>query len=262
MSAARSNPDDRYGHEIAPGVHIIGPKKRAFTKGGYSRAYLFEDGHDLTLADTGWDDDANTIVRYLDSIGRSPSEIRHIALTHAHRSHLGGLKTLASLSGAKVWCHEAEAPIVEGRKKAHAVHLWPLRPFKLIPFRILSRFNIPKHVPCKVNMRLVNGDRVGPLEAFHTPGHTEGHFIFRYHHSSAFAVGDAVATWPKFGPGWPGFNRDDKEYRRSFAKLVDLKPEVVGPGHGDEPGKDTLARLTKIRNGPKFRDVPPTVTTE
>src|SRR5919201_1999243 len=169
MSAPRSNPDQRYGHEIAPGVHLIGPKKRAFTKGGYSRAYLFEHGDDLTLVDTGWDDDANTIVRYLQSIGRSPSQISHICLTHAHRSHLGGVNTLAHLSGAQVWCHKAEAPIVARKERALPVALWPLFPISLIPFRILSRLDFPKHRAYEELSYLEDGQPVGPLIVVETP---------------------------------------------------------------------------------------------
>jgi glyoxylase-like metal-dependent hydrolase (beta-lactamase superfamily II) len=256
MSGAASAPDDRYGHEIAPGVHIIGPSKRATTKGGYSRAYLFEDGKDLTLVDTGWDEDANTIVRYLDSIGRSPTQIKQIGITHAHRSHLGGMATLHALTGAEVRCHAAEAPIVEGRERARPVRFWPLLPLRLIPFRIGARFDIPKHQPCKVALPyLVHGDTLGPLTVVHTPGHTDGHLVFHHRDSSIFAVGDAVATWPKFGPGWPGFNQHETEYRTSFLKLVALGPEVVGPGHGDEIVVNTLSRLDAVTRGRKFEAI-------
>ena len=57
-----------FGGRIAPRAHVIGPTKRGAGKGGYSRCYLFEDGDDLTLVDTGWDDDANGILKYLASI--------------------------------------------------------------------------------------------------------------------------------------------------------------------------------------------------
>jgi hydroxyacylglutathione hydrolase len=259
MSGAVSSTDDRYGHQIAPGVHIIGPRKRAITKGGYSRAYLFEKGKDLTLVDTGWDDDANTIVRYLDSIGRSPTQIKHIGITHAHRSHLGGMATLAALSGAEVRCHAAEARIVEGEQRAHAVRFWPLLPLTLIPFRIGARLDIPKHRPCEVKRPyLIHGDMLGPLDVIHTPGHTPGHLVFRYRDTSVFAVGDAVATWPKkLAAGWPGFNLDDRRYRYSLVRLLALDPRVVGPGHGDEIPAGKSEDLAKLVSGRKFRNLKP-----
>ncbi len=86
------------GVEIADGVYRIGPRDHGMRKGGYSQAYLFDDGHALTLVDTGWDDDGHSILNYLWKLGRTPDELAHIAITHAHRSHLGGLATLKRLA--------------------------------------------------------------------------------------------------------------------------------------------------------------------
>jgi hydroxyacylglutathione hydrolase len=261
MSGAVPPEDRRYGHEIYKGVHVIGPRTHGRTKGGYSRAYLFEDPENrdkLTLIDTLWDEDANTIVRYLDRIGRSPTQIKQIGITHAHRSHLGGVATLHALTGAAVRCHAAEAPIVEGRQRAHAVRFWPLWPPTLIPFRIGAKFDIPKHRPCEVDPRyLVHGDRLGPLDVIHTPGHTPGHLVFRYRDTKVFAVGDAVAKWPKFAAGWPGFNLDDCRYRYSLVRLLALDPQVVGPGHGDEIGEDEHEKLVGLVSGRKFKNLKP-----
>ena len=245
-----------FGRQIAPGVHQVGPWRQGMRKGGYSRSYLFDDDKDgtLTLVDTGWDDDAGTILRYLDDIGRAPAEISHIAMTHYHRSHLGGLARLAQISGAEVSSYESEAPVIEGVRRAHPIALLPLRPFRLIPFRIISWTPLYKHEPWHVNRFLVGGDRVGPLEVLHTPGHTAGHLGFRYG-ESVLVVGDAVATWPlRLSAGWPGFNLDDDEYRRSLVKLVRMKPAVVGPGHGDAIVENTAAQLDPLIRGRKFKD--------
>jgi glyoxylase-like metal-dependent hydrolase (beta-lactamase superfamily II) len=245
-----------FGAQIAPGAHMIGPARRALRKGGYSRCYLFEDDDgSLTLVDTGWDGDAGFILRYLDDIGRSPGEIATIALTHSHRSHLGGLATVAELSRARVRAHVAEAPIIEGRKKSHPIRLWPPFPLRLIPFRIISWLPIFKHKPWAVDPdHLVEGSVVGPLTVLHTPGHTPGHLVFRYN-GSVLVVGDAVATWPTFGPGWPGFNRDEREYRRSLFRVAKSRPGVVGPGHGDAITEQTADRLDTLVRGRKFRKV-------
>ena len=44
--------------------------------------------------------------------------LKHILLTHAHRSHLGGLSELKRMSGATVYAHEWEADIIAGERKA------------------------------------------------------------------------------------------------------------------------------------------------
>ena len=238
-----------FGRQVAAGVHMMGAIRNGMSKGGYSRSYLFEDGDELVLVDTGWDEDASGILRYLDDIGRSPSEIKSILLTHAHRSHLGGVARLAAVTGASVRAHETEAPIIEGEARAKPIALWPPIPPQLIPFRIASRLPFANHKPCEVDPPyLAGGERIGPLTVIHTPGHTPGHLVFRYR-DSALAVGDAVATWPKFGPGWPGFNQDERQYRQSLRRVVELEPDVVCPGHGDAIIEDTAVRLrTLIRD--------------
>ena len=84
--------------QIVDGVHRIGPDRHGYTQGGYSQAYLIDDGTSLVLVDTGYEEDAHQILKYLWSIGRSPNELTDIAITHAHRSHLGGLATLKRLA--------------------------------------------------------------------------------------------------------------------------------------------------------------------
>jgi glyoxylase-like metal-dependent hydrolase (beta-lactamase superfamily II) len=240
--------ESMFGRKLAAGAHQIGPSRRALGQGGYSRSYLFEDKNGrLTLVDTGWDKGARTILRYLDDIGRSPQEIEYIALTHSHRSHLGGLARLVQLSGAKVRCHADEAAVIEGRRRSHPIRLWPPFPVRLYLFRIISHLPIMKHVPCEVDKDHPLGEhcdehcRVGPLTVLHTPGHTPGHLAFSY--GNTLVVGDSVATWPWFMPGWPGFNLNEAQYRQSLKRLVGLSPEIVCPGHGDAIVENTAERL-------------------
>jgi len=236
--------------ELAPGVHSIGPTSEGLLKGGYVHAYLFVGERELTLVDTGWDDDAHVILSYLWSIGRSVTELKHIAITHAHRSHLGGLATLQGLSGAKVYAHRAEAPIIAGSKRARPVSMRYLHPLILYPFRVLALIDFPKHVPCEVTEVL--GDdrnpRIGELEVIFAPGHTKGHLAFWHEGHQVLVAGDAVATWPSFSAGWPGFNEDQKLYLDSLARLVNWKPrpEYVGTGHGDPIQNHAPTRLESL----------------
>jgi glyoxylase-like metal-dependent hydrolase (beta-lactamase superfamily II) len=239
--------------QIADGVYRIGPTRHGLRKGGYSSAYLFDDGESLTLVDSGWDDDAHEIIQYLWRLGRTPSELTHIGITHAHRSHLGGVAMLKRLAPhATVHAHAWEAGIIDGGRGAQPVSPLPLLPYQLIPFRIGALLNRPKHVPCAVDRELLStGDEmVGPLEVIPTPGHTPGSVSFFWRERGVLAVGDAIATWPAFMPGWPGFNLDEKLYQRSLQNLITLEPAVVCPGHGAAITENTARRIEKLLKGP------------
>ncbi|MBA2783641.1 MAG: MBL fold metallo-hydrolase, partial [Rubrobacteraceae bacterium] len=109
--------------QIAPGVYSMDQ-----SKGGHVHAFLLDEGTALTLIDTLFDTDARRIIDRIGSIGRSVEDLKHIVLTHAHRSHLGGLATLKELSGATVYSHAWEADIVAGERTAQPVTPVPMRP--------------------------------------------------------------------------------------------------------------------------------------
>jgi glyoxylase-like metal-dependent hydrolase (beta-lactamase superfamily II) len=214
--------------QVAEGVYSIGQRK-----GGRVHAYLFEHGDKLTLVDTLFDADAQPVLDCIRRIGRRPGDLKHIALTHAHRSHLGGLATLKRLSGALVHAHEWEADIIAGERPAQPVSMRPRGPLSTYPFRIGLAIGRPKHAPCPVDQSLREGDQVGPLRVVYIPGHTPGHLAFHWEQRGVLAVGDAVATWPRIDAGWPGFNLNEGQYRASLKRLAKIEAEVIAVGHGD-----------------------------
>ncbi|HEV2060846.1 MAG TPA: MBL fold metallo-hydrolase [Solirubrobacteraceae bacterium] len=250
--ATAASPRPAAGRQLEEGVHVIGlskGRKGAYRKGGYSRAYLFEDGDRLTLVDALFDDDAQLIIDYLWSIGRAPADLTDIVLTHSHRSHIGGVATLKRISGARVWCHASEAAVVEGTESLPPIALWPLRPLALYPIRVLSYLPYKPHIPCKVDCRPEEGDQIGSLKVLHVPGHTPGNIALLWR-DRVLVVADMILTWPKFGPGWPGFNGDESLYRRSLQRLLDLEPEIVCVAHGEpicENAQQLLATLDRRR---------------
>ena len=235
------------GVELVEGVHAIGPSERGQFQGGYSRAYLFEHDGGLALVDTLWDHDAHMILHYLWQIGREPADITDILISHAHRSHLGGVAILKHLTGAAVHSHAWEAPIVAGRRSAAKIPLWPPVPPQLIGFRVASQLGLQPHMHCEVDEPyLEGGEVICGLEVIHLPGHTPGNLAFSWENDRAIAVADTVMTWPSLCAGWPGFNADDEEFRRSLQKVVDRRPEMVLTGHGDpiwENATETIATL-------------------
>lgn len=230
--------------EIAEGVHSIGQ-----TKGGHVHAYLFEHGNELTLLDTLFDGDAALVLDRIREIGRSPADLKRIALTHAHRSHLGGLATLKRLSGALIYAHEWEADIIAGERVAQPVSLRPSGPLTTYPFRIGLALGRPRHAPCPVDRGLSEGDQIGPLRVVHIPGHTPGHLAFHWEERGVLAVGDAVATWPRIDAGWPGFNLNEGQYRGSLRRLAQIEASVIAVGHGDPLTERAAERVHALAEG-------------
>jgi len=230
--------------DIAPGVYSI-----AQSQGIFVHAFLLDDGEGLTLVDTLYSSDAQHILDEIERIGKTAADLKRIVLTHAHRAHLGGLATLKALSGTPIYCHEWEADIVAGDRRPQCMTLRPMRPFRLWPYQIASRFG--RHVPCAVDEILRDGDRVGPLQVIPTPGHTPGHLAFYWPERRALFAGDALVTWPVFEPGWPAFTLNTKQNRVSLRYMAELEVEVVGVGHGDpitSGGGERLRALLESEN--------------
>ncbi len=217
---------------IVPGVHVLGNKR-----GGYVRAFLLDDGNDLTLVDTLLDKDGNGVLEELKLMGREPSDIKRIILTHAHQSHLGGLATLQKLSGARVYAHEWEADIIMGLRKVEVpstTGLWPKKPLKIYPLQVAFVLGLGMPEKTTVDENLKDGDHVGPLTVMHAPGHTPGTLAFYWKEKHLLITGDIVTTWPEAALGWPQITLDNKENRESVGKLCDMTDaEILCVGHGD-----------------------------
>jgi glyoxylase-like metal-dependent hydrolase (beta-lactamase superfamily II) len=227
--------------QIADGVYSLGQKQ-----GGHVHAYLFENGGELTLVDTLFDKDAHRILELIRQLGRRPQDLKHIVITHAHRSHLGGLAKLRELSGALVYAHEWEADIVAGERPQQPVTLVPHRPLKTYYLRVGLALGRPKHPPCPVDRTLAEGDGVGPLQVIHIPGHTPGHMAFHDERRGVLAVGDAVASWPRLDAGWPAFNLNERLYRLSFRRLPEFEARVVAVGHGEPITEGAADRVHEL----------------
>ena len=224
--------------ELAPGIHRLGHRA-----GGRVSAFLVEDGGELSLVDTLFESDARLVLEAIRGLGRSVTDLKRIAITHGHRSHLGGLAALKRASGAAVYAHAWEADIVSADRRAQPVTLLPKQSLRLIPFQLGLRLNRPKHVPCPVDEGLDDGDTFGPLQVLHAPGHSPGHLAFSWPERSFLIAGDAIATWPSLCAGWTAFTLNRTQHAVSLRRMAALDARIVGVGHGDSITENAADRV-------------------
>jgi len=231
--------------ELAPGIHSLG-----HGKGGHVHAFLIENGNELSLVDTLFENDAKLVLDAISALGRKATDLKRIAITHGHRSHLGGLAALKRASGATVHAHEWEADIVSGDRRAQPVSLLPRQSLRLLPFQLGLYLGRPKHVPVPVDELLDEGDAFGPLQVIHATGHSPGHLAFHWPERQFLIAGDAVATWPELCPGWTSFNLNWSQHKQSLARLAALEAQIVGVGHGDPITEGAADKVHEVAERP------------
>jgi glyoxylase-like metal-dependent hydrolase (beta-lactamase superfamily II) len=224
--------------ELAEGVWCLGQKQ-----GGRVHAFLVDDGSELTLVDTMLDPDGHRILAQIEAIGRKPED-----LTHAHRSHLGGMARLHEVTGAPVYSHAWEADILEGERETSRISMLPHKPVRTwFPFQVFVAMGKGGPVdPCKIEHHIAAGDRVGPLHVIDASGHSPGHLAFHWPERGVLIAGDTIATWPSFDAGWRALNLNQKQHLRSLRRLAELEATVVGVGHGHPIATDARKRVRDL----------------
>jgi glyoxylase-like metal-dependent hydrolase (beta-lactamase superfamily II) len=208
---------------------------------GFSNAYLVEtDQQGLVLIDTGTRGGCAKVLAYLTSIGRKPSDVSYIILTHADGDHSGSAAKLKSLTGAKLAIHEFDAPRIAGEKK-----LKETSGFGSFMVGLFGVFMKVERV--KPDTTLKDGAAIGPLTIVHTPGHTDGS-ISIYKPNEAMFVGDLLRT---DGSGnlklaSASMSRDMAEVRRSVERISKMEFSMILPGHGKPIEEDAAMKLRKF----------------
>lgn len=225
--------------EIVSGLHLI-------KLGGAVNAYVIESEDDgLTLIDAGWPKHLDDIEAGIRSMGREPSDLTDILVTHAHPDHVGSAARI-SAGSVPVSMPADEAWIARAGRYDLTMSAAPGF-FKGVMFRLLFRsesYEFPAFEPQK---SLTGGDVLdiaGGIEVIHTPGHSAGHMSLLWKKDrSVLLTGDAVVNVPSLG--YAVAYDDFETGKHSAAKLAELDFEVAAFGHGRPILSNASSKFTK-----------------
>jgi glyoxylase-like metal-dependent hydrolase (beta-lactamase superfamily II) len=227
--------------QVVPGLFVIPT--------GIVNTFLIDDPNGCVLVDAGMPGRAADILRGVADSGRRQTDVRHLIVTHAHPDHIGSLAAVRSATGAAVYCHSADAPIVTTGGGIRPLHVTPgvvnWLVWRLFIRPILRRF---VHVdPTPVDHALYDGQILpvaGGLTVLHTPGHCAGQVCLLWpSHGGVLLAADTAANVLDLGLSTSYEDRAAGE--RQLRRLAALDFQVACFGHGKAITRDAAYRFRR-----------------
>jgi glyoxylase-like metal-dependent hydrolase (beta-lactamase superfamily II) len=196
------------------------------TRFGMINCFLVREADGFTLVDTGLRGSAGAILRAAVQLS---APILRIVMTHSHIDHIGSLDSLmAALPSTELAIGQREARLLAKDLRLDAGEKG----------KALLGFTGARARPSRL---LVEGERVGSLQAVACPGHTPGHMAYLDVRDNALIAGDAFTTQTGvvaagvFKPLFPFpalFSWNAVLSAKSGAKLRGFNPNLLAVGHG------------------------------
>lgn len=185
------------------------------------------------------------------------TDLTHVLISHGHIDHFGGLGFVRSRCSAPVGVHdldyrvltryEERLAVVAGRLRAYLIEAGVDRDRREALMRL---YLVNKELFASVEVDFTYeavGNRVGPLEVIHVPGHCPGQVVLRY--DDVLLTGDHVLKGisPHQAPERLTLNTGLGHYLDSLRKLKPIAPEVrLALGGHEGPIEDLPTRLRSI----------------
>jgi glyoxylase-like metal-dependent hydrolase (beta-lactamase superfamily II) len=217
--------------ELTPRLHLIKPR--------FGQVYLWRDGSQLTMVDTGISGSQDDLAAAFAELGYRRSDLQRVVITHGHEDHAGSAAAVRGWGDVQLLAHRYDAPIIRGMRSRAAPSLTPAE--RPVFDQVASM--VPALPPCAVDSELAHGDTIDfgdGAQVIATPGHTDGSISIWLSAHRVLFTGDIVANGSSglmLGP----FNTDRVQARESVVRLSRVPAGVVCFGHGDPLAGDVGA---------------------
>ena len=212
---------------------------------GFDHCYLIQDKGTI-MVDGGAPKKAKEFTKAIEKIGINTHDIKLIILTHGHWDHIGSVKEIKELTGAKIALHHLEKEWLEKSLKPMppGVTTWGHILSKIVTM-FLPFISIPG-----TSVDIVIGNEGLLLEGYgipgkviYTPGHSSGSVSILLKTGEAFVGDMAMNKFPlRFSPGLPIFAEDPVKLNESWKLLLDQGVKMIYPSHGEPFPADVIRR--------------------
>lgn len=201
---------------LAPGVHWLQIADDSWKTGHGAHVTIAGTANGAVVIDTayGMPAPASFIAGYLAGLGYPP--VKAILLTHNHRDHSGGAAHLRETTGAPIWCHPLEAPLVIESTKVEAKDDQPEQPGTVVDGALTDG-------------QVIDAGGI-EIQVVHTPGHAPGHCCFFLPQSGIMITGDLVLGSATTSVSPPHGSMVD--LLKSLEQLLDFPMTLIVPAHG------------------------------
>jgi glyoxylase-like metal-dependent hydrolase (beta-lactamase superfamily II) len=186
--------------------------------------------HDyLSLVDTGVPNSEGKIFALIESLGRKPSDLTHILITHSDGDHIGSLPALVEATGAHVYAQALEAEVIEGKRQ--------------------SRNGQTVAKPVTVQHIVKEGDTLplhGGVRVIETFGHTIGHVSYLLASDNLLFVGDCLVNSEGLSGSRPQYTYNAEQAQATVKKLASLAPASLCFGHGNPLSGNVAEALRQL----------------
>ena len=222
--------------EIIPNVHLV--------TATFVNMYLVVDLDGLTLIDTGIAGSEKRVLKYIVGLGRTPTDVRRIIITHSDGDHVGGLAALKAATGARVYANAIEAEAIAAGRASRE-----LKPRGLAGVLMGLVAGMIKTTPAKVDEFLTDGQVLpvlGGLRVVETFGHTPGHISLFAPSVGVLFTGDSIVTGNgKLMPSRGGNTWDMNKALEAVRLQAALGAQIVCSGHGPVV-KDAAGKFPQV----------------
>jgi glyoxylase-like metal-dependent hydrolase (beta-lactamase superfamily II) len=224
------------------GVKQVVPDVYRVVVRGVNVFILDHDG--VTLIDTGMPKGHDTIIEALDEIGRKPSDVTNILISHYHWDHVGNLKQLKESTGAKVYAATGDAELLRSGGRVPRIQTRGVLGSAIRKFAgssdPLPKMPVDEEIADGAHIPVGDGVRV-----IGTPGHTPGHVVFLWPEQGGvlFVADAAFNLLGRLGSAPLG--EDLGAMDKSFIKLSELDFEVALFAHGSSITSGAAAKFRK-----------------